>query len=89
MTAVETTSNQEGHDEQLHDRADTFVSGLGRAERVVWLQRQGVSDQQILDAMLDPEDSDLDEFTREHAHALASAVANGELTEGQVPDWLR
>jgi len=88
-THTEDAVSAEEHDELLHDRAEAFVAGMDRTERVTWLQRQGVTDQQILDAMLDPEDRDLDEFTREQAHAVASAVANGALGGDQVPQWLR
>jgi hypothetical protein len=71
--------------EQLHERADRFVSGMDRAERVVWLQRQGFTDRQILDALLDPEDADLDEFCRDAAHGVAAEVANGSTGR---PAWL-
>lgn len=84
--SVETTPETPLTHEQAHDRADAFVVSMNRTERVVWLQYQGVSDLAICDALLDPDDPDLDEFTRERAHAVASAAVNGSLA--QEPPWL-
>lgn len=73
--------------EKLLNRADVFVSRLDRCERVSWLKKQGVPDIQILDALLDPEDPELDMFTRDLAQGIASDVANGSLQ--RAPAWLR
>lgn len=78
---------QEAYDDALHERADDFVSGLDRGERVIWLQRQGVADLTILDALLDDDDPDLDEFCRDTAHGVAADVANGALYP--EPSWLQ
>lgn len=73
--------------ERLHDKADAFVSGMDRTERVAWLQHQSFTDREILDALLDPDDPDLDEFTRNAAHSMAAEAADGSLT--QAPAWLQ
>lgn len=70
----------------LSDRADAFVASMDRTERVTWLKHQGVTDLQILDALLDRDDPELDDFTRDQAQDIAVAVADGELTA--VPGWL-
>lgn len=72
--------------EEAHDRADAFISSMGLSERVVWLQRQGVSDIEILDALLVPDDRELDEFARDQAHGIASSAVNGNLVD--LPAWL-
>lgn len=75
------------HDlEVLADRADAFVAGMDRTERVAWLKAQGVADVQILDVLLSTEDPELDELTRDHAHGIAIAIADGELAV--TPEWL-
>ena len=56
-----TDSTDNISDDMLHDLADTFVSGMDRTQRVVWLKGQGFTDRQILDALLDNGDPDLDE----------------------------
>lgn len=70
----------------IHDRAELFVSRMNLGERVVWLQRQYVTDVEILDALLDDEDPDLDGYTREVAHQIATGVVNGNLE--RPPAWL-
>lgn len=72
---------------QLRDAADAFVAGMDRTERVTWLQRQGFTDQQILDALLDIDDADLERFTRDAARAVVDQVVSGELDS--PPAWLR
>lgn len=73
-------------EDALHGRADDFVAGMDRCERVDWLKSQGFTDRQVLDALLDPEDHDLDEFCRDAAHQVASDVANG--SRAGAPSWL-
>lgn len=82
----EAQQNAAPDEDVLHGRADDFVAGMDRTERVVWLKDRGFTDQQILDALLDPEDGDLDEFCRDAAHQVAADVANGSLTG--TPEWL-
>lgn len=77
------------HSEQLHDAADAFVAGMDRTERVVWLQKRGLTDEDIFQALLNPDDPDLDGLTRDNAHDIAAHVANGELSGKQIPHWLR
>lgn len=67
--------------EGVHGRADELISSMDLSERVVWLQRQGVSDIEVLDALLDPDDHDLDEFARDQAHGIASSALNGNLVD--------
>lgn len=74
-------------EDYFHDRADTFVASLSCSERITWLKKQGVTDEEILQALLDPQDSQLDEFTREQAHEIASSAANGNVQ--QLPIWLQ
>jgi hypothetical protein len=69
-----------------HDRADELISSMNLSERVVWLQRQGVSDIEILDALLDPDDHELDEFARDQAHGIAASAVNGNVVD--LPAWL-
>ncbi|WP_035769657.1 hypothetical protein [Arthrobacter castelli] len=73
-------------DDRIHDRAGVFVASMDRTERVVWLQRQGVNDRQILDALLTDGDEDLDEFTRDIAGSIAASAANNPHV--QTPQWL-
>lgn len=87
MSIHELDQSQYDTDELLHDRADAFVASLDRGERVTWLKRHGLSDLEILEALLDPDDADLDELTRERAHQVAADVANGSIDI--APAWLR
>lgn len=87
MSIDTTSTSRHLDDDELHDKADAFVAGMDRTERVAWLQWQSYSDREILDALLNKDDPDLDEFTREAAHSIASEVNNA--TPTQVPAWLR
>lgn len=71
----------------LQDRAEAFVSGMNSTERITWLQGQSYTDLQILDALLNPDDRELDEFTRDAAGSIAAQAANGSLTP--LPGWLQ
>lgn len=84
--SAETAMSQQPTEDDLHDRADDFVSRLDRSERVEWLKSRGWGDRKILDALLDPEDPDLDEACRDEAHQVAADVANG--ATAVAPDWL-
>lgn len=72
--------------EEMHARADELISSMDLSERVVWLQHQGVSDIEIVGALLDPDDHELDEFARDQAHVIASPAVNGNLVD--LPAWL-
>lgn len=82
-----TDSTDNINDDALHELADTFVSGMDRTQRVVWLKGQDFTDRQILDALLDTDDGDLDGFCRDAAHGVAADAANGALSS--TPPWLR
>ncbi|WP_026927410.1 hypothetical protein [Granulicoccus phenolivorans] len=69
----------------LHARADAFVAGLDRDGRRAWLQRRGVPDRRIRQALQDSGDPDLDAFTRDLAHGIADQVGHAG---PPVPDWL-
>jgi hypothetical protein len=78
--------DQSGTDNLLHDRADDFVSGMDRTERVAWLKSQGFADRQIFDVLLGEDDPELDEFCRDTAHGIAADAVNGARSE--LPEWL-
>jgi hypothetical protein len=61
---------------------DAFVDDKDRAQRVAWLQRQGVADLDLLDALLDPTDPDLELFMRR----IALDVVDLALEEGTRPE---
>lgn len=83
---AETAETAAPDEDVLHGRADDFVAGMDRCERVDWLKGQGFTDRQVLDALLDPEGRNLDEFCRDAAHQVASDAANGAWAG--IPSWL-
>lgn len=54
--------------DQLHRQADDLVDAQDLISRVTWLQRIGVSDEAILDGLLDPTDPGLERLVRDWAH---------------------
>lgn len=54
----------------LPTNPEAFVESLNLGERVAWLQQRQISDLQILNALLNPNDRELRTFTHDHACGL-------------------